>query len=371
DSEARDPEQVLRAQAPEMRLSVDEPLYTEADVVQTLRQFATVAYGKEKPIASGVSATLLDAGHILGSAIVRLRVRERGRETVIVFSGDLGRTDTPIIRDPTVVNDADYVVVESTYGGREHEPQHEAVRLLAEAIRIVNENQGVLLVPSFAIGRTQEIVWQLDRLIESGRIPRLPLYLDSPMASKASAIYARHREYYDAETRALLDAGNDPFDYPGAVLTNEAEDSKRIRTAKRPYMIVASNGMLTGGRVLHHLRDLIGDPRAVLLFVGYQGQGTLGAHLQAGARTVLMDGQAHEVRCTVRSISGFSAHADESELLTWLRGFTARRAGGERAPKKVFLVHGDPDAQTALAPKIAGLGLVPHVPHWRERVALD
>jgi metallo-beta-lactamase family protein len=370
DSEAaveeRDPEVVLRSQLPEIETSIDEPLYTVADAQAALRQFRAVGYGREIEVATGVRARLYDAGHILGSAIVRLQVRDGDQDRVVVFSGDLGRPGTPIIRDPTQVSDADYVIVESTYGGREHEPQEEAVRLLAEVVRLVADSRGVLLVPSFAIGRTQEVVWQLDRLLEKGAIPRLPLYLDSPMASKATDIYRRHPEYFDEEMRTLLARRDDPLDYPGQIIANDIEKSRAIASAPRPYMIVASNGMLTGGRVLGHLKNLIGDPQAVLLFVGYQGEGTTGAHLQSGAKQVRIDGALHEVRCQVRSISGFSAHADESELLDWLRGF----AKGRKL-RRVFAVHGDPDAQAAIAPKILALGFDTHIPKWHERVTLD
>ena len=223
---------------------------------------------------------------------------------------------------------ADYVLVESTYGGREHEPEAEAIRVLAETIRMVSDAGGVLLVPSFAIGRTQEVVWELDRLIERGEIPLLPLYLDSPMASKASDIYRHHPDYYDEETAKLLRDGESPLDYPNQIVVRDFKASQAIAKAPRPYMIVASNGMLTGGRVVGHLRNLIDDPTATILFVGYQGEGTLGAHLQAGAKTVKLDGQVRHVRCQVRSISGFSAHADESELLDWLRAFGAGTASG-------------------------------------------
>jgi metallo-beta-lactamase family protein len=291
---------------------------------------------------------------------------------VIVCSGDLGRPGTPILRDPTYLTAADYVLVESTYGGREHEPQDEAIRILAETIRLVDKAKGVLLVPSFAIGRTQEVVWELDRLIERGEIPLLPLYLDSPMASKASDIYRHHPEYYDEETAELLRSGDTPLDYPNQTVTNDVKASQAIERAPRPYMIVASNGMLTGGRVVGHLRHLIGDPAATILFVGYQGEGTLGAHLQAGAKVVKLDGQPRDVRCQVRSISGFSAHADETELLGWLGKFAdGRRPGDAGYPRRVFLVHGDPEAQIALEPKVQALGFATRVPHWHETVELD
>jgi metallo-beta-lactamase family protein len=367
------PEAMLREQPPELEIDLDDPLYTEADAEAVPSHFRDVRYGRDVDVAPGITATFLDAGHILGSAIIRLRVRESdgGDVTTIVFSGDLGRPDTPIISDPTAISEADYVVVESTYGGREHEPGDEAIRILAEIVRTVDDAGGVLLIPAFAIGRTQEIVWQLDRMIERGEIPELPLYLDSPMASRASDVYRHHPEFYDQETGALLKSGNTPLDYPSQHITRTVAESKAIATADRPYMIIASNGMLTGGRVVAHLRNLIDDPAATVLFVGYQGEGTLGSHLQAGARTVKIDGAVRQVRCRVRSISGFSAHADESELLDWLAGFAnGRQPGASGYPRRVFLVHGDPDAQLAIAPKVEALGFPTHVPHWRETVSL-
>jgi metallo-beta-lactamase family protein len=369
-----DPEAMLRAQPPELEIDLDAPLYTEEDAEAVPSHFREVRYGRDVEVAPGITATFFDAGHILGSAIIRLRVRESdgGDVRTLVFSGDLGRPDTPIIADPTAMSEADYVVVESTYGGREHEPGDEAIRILAEIVRTVDDAGGVLLIPAFAIGRTQEIVWQLDRMIERGEIPELPLYLDSPMASRASDVYRRHPEFYDEETRELLQSGNTPLDYPSQQITRTVAESKAIATANRPYMIISSNGMLTGGRVVAHLRNLIDDPAATVLFVGYQGEGTLGSHLQAGARTVKIDGQVREVRCRVRSISGFSAHADESELLDWLRGFAnGRQPGTTGYPRRVFLIHGDPDAQVAIAPKVEALGFPTHIPHWRETVSLD
>ena len=212
----------------------------------------------------------------------------------------------------------------------------------------------------------------LDRLIAEGRIPHLPLYLDSPMASKASDVYRRHAEYFDEQTRRLLEQRESPLDYPGQVITNNVRQSQAISRAKRPYMIVASNGMLTGGRVVGHLRELIGDPSAVLLFVGYQGKGTLGAHLQEGATKVRIDGALREVKCQVRSISGFSAHADESELLEWVGNFARGKAPGDPGfPRRVFMVHGDPAAQAALAPKVRALGFEVEIPKWHDVVTLD
>lgn len=374
DGAPPDPEAALRAAAPALAVDLDAPLYTEADAANVLPKFKPVDYGHEIEVAPGIHATFLDAGHILGSAIIRVRVSDSdgGPERTIVFSGDLGRQDAPIIRDPTPQTGADYVLCESTYGGREHDPQDEAVRILADTVKLVAEAKGVLLVPSFAVGRTQEVVWQLDRLVDEGRIPLLPLFLDSPMASKATEVYRHHPEYYDAETSAILKSGGTPLDYPNQTVTDKIKDSQAILQSPRPFMIVASNGMLTGGRVVGHLRELIDDPTATILFVGYQGVGTLGAHLQQGATTVKLDGEVRTVRCKIRSISGFSSHADEPGLLRWLANFGHGATPGTPGfPRTVFLVHGDPEAQVALAPKVTALGLNVHVPKWHERVTLD
>jgi Cft2 family RNA processing exonuclease len=362
--------------APDPKLDPDAPLYTELEARNALARFRPIGYDEEMEIAPGVHARFVDAGHILGSAIIVIRVEASAGEPerTIVFSGDLGRPGSPILRDYTAVTDADYVLVETTYGGREHEPEAEAVRILAETIRLVAESDGVLLVPSFAIARTQDIVYELDRLIDQGAIPLLPLYLDSPMGSRATDVYRRHVEYYDEEAAQLQRSGATPLDYPKQIVTNDFKESEKIADDPRPYMIVASNGMLTGGRVIGHLRRLIGDPKATLLFVGYQGVGTLGASLQAGVQKARVDGQVVDVRCQVRSISGFSAHADEPQLLAWLRNFSrAAGADGGRsgAPLRVFLVHGEPDAQAAIEPKIQALGLSTKIPQWRERVTLD
>jgi Cft2 family RNA processing exonuclease len=346
----------------------DAVLYTEKDARAALIFFRPIGYDEEREVAPGIHARFVDAGHILGSAIIVVRVEPSGdgAEQTIVFSGDLGRPGAPILRDYTAITEADYVLIETTYGGREHEPEAEAVRVLTETVRLVAQSDGVLLVPAFAIGRTQDLIYELDRLIDQGAIPLLPLYLDSPMGSKATDVYRRHVEYYDEEAAQLQRSGGTPLDYPNQIVTNDYKDSVSIAQAPRPHMIVASNGMLTGGRVIGHLGRLLGDPDATLLFVGYQGVGTLGASLQAGARSAKVSGQVVEVRCQVRSITGFSAHADEPGLLAWLGNFASGKA-----PKRVFLVHGEPEGQAAIEPKIQALGLPTTVPRWRERITLD
>jgi len=359
-----DAEVATREAAPEALTYLREPLYTTPDATAALDRFKGIEYGTEHQIAPGVTATYLDAGHILGSAIIRVRARDNSGDRTIVFSGDIGRPNTPIIRDPTPVRDGDYLLVESTYGGRTHEPEEQAIRLLGEAVTATNGTSGVLLMPSFAIGRTQEIVYELDRLLAAGTMPHVPLYLDSPMAGSATDIYRRYPEYFDDDAKALLAKTEAPLDYPGAVMVKDANASAALDTdGARPYMVVASNGMITGGRIVQHVKSLIGDAAMTLLFVGYQGEGTLGAQLQQGAKQVRIDGQDLPVACQVRSIDGFSAHADEPELLAWLRNFSV-------APKLTFIVHGDPAAQAAFEPKVKALGFATKVPEWRETVEL-
>jgi metallo-beta-lactamase family protein len=355
-------------------LVMEEPVYDQDQAQACLSSFRPVEYESPLQVAPGIAATFHDAGHILGSAIVELHVdADAGtRARTLVFSGDLGRVGAPILRDPTVLRQADYVLVESTYGGRTHEPEEQSLDQLAQAVNDVVAQKGVLLVPSFAIGRTQEMVWALERLLDAGRIPTLKVFVDSPMASKATTFYREHTDYYDPETLALLARGESPIDFPGEQETPQPAQSESIERSPRPYILIAANGMLTGGRVVNHVRTLIGDPTAVILFVGYQGEGTLGANLQAGATSARIDGQTYAVRCAVRSINGFSAHADEPGLLAWLGNFiSGRRAGDPGVPRRVFIVHGDPEAQQAIEPKIAALGLPTLVPHWHQRVVLD
>ncbi|HEY4751641.1 MAG TPA: MBL fold metallo-hydrolase RNA specificity domain-containing protein, partial [Candidatus Limnocylindrales bacterium] len=252
------------------------------------------------------------------------------------------------------------------------EPAERSIETLASVVRDTAKRKGVLLIPSFAIGRTQDIVWELDRLVSAGRIPQVPVFLDSPMAKAASDVYRNHPETYDEETAALLRANETPLDYPDQRIVRNVQESEAIERTPGPYIVIASNGMLTGGRSVGHASRLLDDPNATILFVGYQGEGTLGGHLVRGAETARIDGREMTVRATIRSIDGFSAHADEPELLAWLGGFIrGRRPGDPGVPSHVYLVHGDPPAQQALAPKVAALGFNVAVPVWAETVPLD
>jgi metallo-beta-lactamase family protein len=361
----------MRTAKPEARAESREAIYRMEDVEQAVTQFKPIEYETTFQVTDGVRATFHDAGHILGSAIIEVELSDADEQLTVVFSGDLGRDHSPILRDPTPISHADYVLVESTYGNREHAPQEQATNDLVQAISEVANDRGVLLVPSFAVGRTQELVWVLDELLRQGRIPHLPLFLDSPMASRATDVYLRHPEEYDEETSRLLHAGESPIEYPGETFTNSVEQSKSIPHQPRPIIVVASSGMLTGGRIIHHLKDFLPDPKCTLLFIGYQGEGTLGRHIQEGGKTARLDGQEYDVRCRVRSISGFSAHADEHELAAWLRHFGSAGSRSNGEPKQVFIVHGDPDAAEALAKTVRDeLGMNAHVPQYEERVTL-
>jgi metallo-beta-lactamase family protein len=356
---------------PHMRTESHAPLYDVEDVQRTIELVRPVAYSAPVTVTDGIEATFHDAGHILGSAIIELRVRDPdGGERTIVFSGDLGRDDTPILRDPTPLTHADAVIVESTYGDREHAPPTQAIEELTAVVNEVAAQGGVLLIPAFAIGRTQHLVWLLDDLVRRGRIRHLPLFIDSPMACEANDVYLRHPEAYDEETSALLQSGDSPLVYPGQACTSSVEASKAIVGSRRPFILVSASGMLTGGRILHHLKDLLPDPATTLLFIGYQGEGTLGRHLADGGKEARIDGQTWPVRCRVQTISGLSAHADQAELDAWIGHFGAAGQSDGR-PRSVYVTHGEPDAASAFAARIGrDLGVNAQVPALGETVTI-
>ena len=304
---------------------------------------------------------------------MRLTRPDGGRDTVIVFSGDLGRPGTPILRDPTAVAEADFVVCESTYGGREHQAAEVAIDTLAEVVNDVVRKKGVLLIPSFAIGRTQDIVWELDRLLSAGRIPQLPLYLDSPMARGASDIYRAHPEAYDEETAALLAAHEAPLDFPGQQVVQNVEESHRIARAEPPYIIVASNGMLTGGRSVGPCRAPAGRPvgdGAVRRLPG-RGHARRPSRPRRGQRAHLGPARSRSARRSARSTGSPPTPTSRSSSTGSATSSAAGTPGDPGVPRDVFLVHGDPPAQAALQPKVEGLGFRTTVPAWLQTVSLD
>ncbi len=309
------------------------PLFTVGDAQKVLGLVRPVAVNTSVAVGRGVSARFVRSGHILGAAIMEVRVGE----TRLVHSGDLGRYDVPIMPDPEPVPEADVLLVESTYGNRLH-PREDPAALLVQAVQRAVDEKGWLLIPAFAVGRSQEVLYTLRELEETGRIPTLAVYLDSPMAIEATAIYARHPEEEDPATG--------PFVPRRFHLARSVQDSKALNDVDGPVIVIAGSGMATGGRVLHHLRRRLPDPRTTVLFVGYQAAGTRGRLLKDGAREVRIFGEEVAVRAQVVVSDAYSAHADQGEILRWLKGF-------KRPPRMTYIVHGEPEAALALREKIS------------------
>ncbi len=314
-----------------------QPLYTTLDVLDSCDLFRPLAgYAQPFEVARGIRATFLDAGHILGSACILLELEERNDRCRVLFSGDLGSSGRPILRDPAFPPPADVVVMETTYGDRLHRPLGPSVEELYGAITDTFARGGNVIIPTFALERAQELLYFLREGVEKGRLPHAtPVFLDSPMALTATEIFGRHPECYDAATRALFREARDPFHLPGLRLTRQASESMAINRIRGGAIIMAGSGMCTGGRVRHHLRHHLGRAESSVVFVGYAARGTLARHIIDGARTVSIFGEEIPVRARIHTINGFSAHADQAELLAW----------HERvAPERTFLVHGDQEA---------------------------
>jgi len=316
------------------------PLYTTPDAQAALNQFKEIPRSDSFAISPEFSVRTHDAGHILGSCWLELTITENGKQMVIVFSGDVGRYDQPILNDPTPPSRADFLLCESTYGDRDH-PSGSVADALAEAINRVAKRGGAVVIPSFAVGRTQTLMYYLRQLDEAKRIPKLPIYVDSPMAINVTDIYARHHEDHDLDfTKREQDPDGDPLNLHDVHMTRTVDDSKAINNVAS-CIIISASGMATGGRILHHLVQRLPDARNAVLLVGYQGDGTNGRALQDGAQFLRIHGQEVQVKAEVVTIDQLSAHAGRSELLRWLSGFSA-------APRRTFLVHGEPVALESL-----------------------
>jgi metallo-beta-lactamase family protein len=316
------------------------PLYTTPDAQAALNQFKEIPRSDSFVISAEFSVRTHDAGHILGSCWLELTITENGKQMVIVFSGDVGRYDQPILNDPTPPSRADFLLCESTYGDRDH-PGGSVADALADAINRVAKRGGAVVIPSFAVGRTQTLMYYLRQLDEAKRIPKLPIYVDSPMAINVTDIYARHHEDHDLDfTKREQDPSGDPLNLRDVHMTRTVDDSKAINNVAS-CVIISASGMATGGRILHHLVQRLPDARNAVLLVGYQGDGTNGRALQDGAQFLRIHGQEVQVKAEVVTIDQLSAHAGRSELLRWLSGFSA-------APRRTFLVHGEPVALESL-----------------------
>ena len=345
------------------------PLYTEKDAFAALELVRPLANtGEEFEAAPGIRASFRISGHILGSSLVLLELDQAGADHQgrrVLFSGDLGHYDQPIIRDPSPPPACDYLLVESTYGDRLHDPEDPKVAL-ARIIKDAAQRHAPVLIPAFAVGRTQEIVYLIRELEDEKAIPILPVIVDSPMAAATTTAYANRKEEQDEEYTSILTKQRHPLRTHSMTTASSREESKRVNNATGARVIISASGMMTGGRVLHHALRLVPDPETTVVFVGYQAAGTTGRRILDGEREVRILGQRVPVRCRVAKIGGFSAHADWKEILGWLEGMQ----GG--VPRQVFLTHGEPEAANAMAGHIKErFGWNVHVPQYGERVELD
>lgn len=318
-----------------------KPLYTERDVRDVMPLFRSVRYREPVALNDEVSVTFHDAGHILGSSLLEVVVRSDGALRRIVFSGDLGQKGKPIVHDPTVLNEADYVIMESTYGDRQHGNTQTVEDQLAEVLGRAMERGGKILIPTFAVERAQELLFYLGRLMHRKRLPHTLVFLDSPMAVDVTDVFRGHRALMDKDMQERLASGRPMFDFPGLHLVRSRDESKAINRIRGSCIILAGSGMCTAGRIKHHLANNISQPDCTVIFVGYQAQGTLGREILEGKNPVRIHGKMHTVRAAIEEIHGLSAHADQSGLLDWV--------GHIRKPRRVFLTHGEEEAAGALA----------------------
>jgi metallo-beta-lactamase family protein len=343
-----------------------EPLYEAADAALAVSRMISVPYGREFEVVAGVRATFADAGHILGSASVVLDCTEGGRSARVVFSGDVGRSDQPIIRDPQPpMGGADVVIMESTYGNRDHPAVEESRDRLARIVSAAASRGGRVLIPAFAVGRTQEVLYELHSLSRAGAIPKIPIFIDSPLAIDATSVYAAHPDVFDRD-EDLVKVVDQLFEFDLVRYTRDVADSKKLNDMRVPMVIISASGMAESGRIVHHLRQGLGDDRNVVLIVGFQAEHTLGRRLVEGRKVVRIFGQEVPVRARVETLNGFSAHADRGELTRWL----AAVAGGSPGKPRVHLVHGEQDARDALATALRGSGYEADTPMPGDRVRI-
>jgi metallo-beta-lactamase family protein len=315
------------------------PLYTVDDAGRVFPLFSGLPYEKTIKIADGIQVSLHEAGHVLGSSMIKITVSQGNAQRIIVFSGDVGSRNKPILRDRTTFEEADYVIVESTYGDRLHEKPDDIGNSVAEVINSTYQLGGNIIVPSFALERAQELLYYLNELRYESRIPQLTVFVDSPMANSITEVFKRHPELYDKEMVEMMLHHKSPFDFPGLRMVRTIGESKTISEALGTNLIIAGSGMCTGGRIKHHLAANISRRDSTILFVGYQAVGTLGRHLVDGAKKVRILGQKYHIRARVAQIQGFSAHADRDGLMRWLSGF-------KKAPRRLFVTHGESPAAT-------------------------
>lgn len=336
-------------------------LFTPEDIDRASEQCTGIDYYKTITIAPGITGVWKDAGHIFGAAFIAITAEGK----TVTFSGDLGNLAMPMLRDTDQLGSTDVLLCESTYGDRQHEAPAERVQMLREYITEGIARGGTIMVPAFSIERTQDLLYHLHTMIEHDKsIPRIPIFLDSPMAIESLAVYKRYPEYYDAEAAKMYKVGDDFLNFPGLVITRTPDESKQINDVHGSKMVIAGAGMMNGGRILHHAKRYLSDAKSTLLIIGYQAQGTLGRRLYEGAEHVTVLGEQVAVHCQVKAIGGLSAHADQDKLVGWVKQATT-------LPKKVYCIHGEPTSATALAHRLRDeLGVVALVPEKNEVVEI-
>lgn len=327
-----------------------EPLYTPEQIPPTMQAFRPVPYEQPQEVAPGVVLTFRDAGHLLGSAFVQLDITENGSARRLVFTGDVGRNDMPILKDPQVPCDVEILITESTYGNRLHAARRDVKAQLSDICGQIARDRSWLIIPSFSVGRTQQIVYYLNELAGEGEIQDLPVFVDSPLSTKATAVHRKHPECFDEETQELLRRGDAPFRFPHLTYVANVEESKKLNRMRGPLVIISASGMCEGGRILHHLAHSVEDERNVILIVGYQAQHTLGRRLVEGVSPIKIFGERYELRAQVRVINALSAHADRNELTSLFKAMGPRVG-------RAFVVHGEYDASTRVAQELTELGV--------------
>jgi metallo-beta-lactamase family protein len=333
-----------------------EPLYDIDDVAETIRRFMSIPYDRPFPLFDGISLRFREAGHILGSSQVELALTEGGTTRTLLFSGDLGRPGRPILRDPDMGGKADILLMEATYGGKNHDAQDASLARFGEIITATAGRGGKVIIPSFSVGRTQEILFYIRELLERRMMPRIPVYVDSPLSFDATGVYKIHQECFDPQMLELMREQKSPFSFEGLHFVQGVGESKALNSDPRPMIIISASGMCESGRVLHHIKNNIGNPAATFLIVGFMAVHTLGRQLVERRKTVSIFGEQYELAANVEIVNGFSAHAGSDELLDY-----AVKVGG--GAKEIFLVHGEEDQCLALASRISlATGVNPRIP---------
>ena len=331
-----------------------EPMYTQEDAAESLHYFEPILYDQIVNIDENITVKFRDAGHILGSSIIEMWIKEENGTTKLVYSGDLGMKEKELLRDPTIIEDADYVIMESTYGNRIHENFDKRTEGLYKIVLETVNRGGTVIIPSFAVGRTQEIIYELNKYYDSNDsetkslykdLKKIPVYIDSPLATKATEIFKRNAGVFDEETRSYIMKGDNPLEFENLHFTQSAEESKMLNFSDEPKIIISASGMCEAGRIKHHLKHNLWKKESSIVFVGYQAEGTLGRRILDGEKNVKIFGEEIHITAEIHNVEGFSGHADKIALLDWLKGFKEK-------PKKVFIVHGEQESKLAFAEEI-------------------